>query len=1100
MPRLTISKSAPDSLLAGKTATWTVTVSNTGGSTTSGVVTFTDTLPAGLTYVEQTEGASSLGCTHVDQTVTCTGTPNIVAGTSVTIKYTTSVASNATGNLINRVTLTNLGGDPRTPSGNATDPSSAGGSTQSTDKLSAKAMQTVTPLASLSISKILKTVKRNGIPLESLTGYQARSADVLIYEITVSNSGGQAGTTTIGETVPANTTYSGTLEEWDFATPNYSKSVTVNAGGTATKTFTVTVDTLADNIAQISNTVTSTSGTCASCVVNTPTAPRLSISKTAPDSLITGNTASWSVVITNNGGSATSGTVTFTDTLPTGLTFTAQTAGESKMTCTAASQVVTCTGTPDIAVGDNLTMTYTTAVANDAIGNKINAVLLTALGGDPRTPANNASDPTTAGSSTQGSDKLSAKAMQTATSLNRAILTLNKSGPAKVQVASSADYKITVSNVGNIPTSGVITVKDVLPAKLTFKTQTAGNDKLACTVSGQQMTCTGTPDIAPSSNVVIGYAVDIANDATGALINEVTFTALGNDGRTPNTAGLVDPNTAGGSTQSTDLLYARSRADVVPLGPPNPEVKDTIKPPMIGPIDPLHFTVDPIQSYTQPSCGYITAQTGAGSFTYTPTPSCRGQITFTVYTLKDGLLVPTVYTINVIDPAGVVYNSITRAPVQGARVWIHGPDTDALVPDSLLDTIAGTVNGALTPASGNYNLLLKTSGGSGRYYLTVVAPAGYKPSFSQIIPPQTTAYTPSLGGGIEFIQAQPAPPTASQVTTYYTDFNFTISTDPTKASNGIDRNHIPLDPIPVGTDQMFFSIAKTGSASKVELGDSLLYTINLTLTNSGTQANVQNNVVITDTLPLGFKYIPGTAIFKNGNQILKGDTELGINGVGPVLQMHLGSIATNPGQTINATLTYRVRVGVGSQNGTGINKAIARTANGLVSNESQFKVETSLGVFAQEGCIVGKVYLDCNGNGIQDKQDGYEPGVGGIRVYMEDGTYMVSDPTGAYSICGVQALTHVLKLDKTTLPAGATLGISANRNAGDPDSIFVDMKFGELHRADFIINSCAPALLDEVAKRGKSPTGAPSLDKAGSSKAFSSKQQRQSIDDADSRR
>ena len=299
---------------------------------------------------------------------------------------------------------------------------------------------------------------------------------------------------------------------------------------------------------------------------------------------------------------------------------------------------------------------------------------------------------------------------------------------------------------------------------------------------------------------------------------------------------------------------------------------------------------------------------------------------------------------------------------------------------------------------------------------------------------------------------------------------------------------------------MFFSIAKTGSASKVELGDSLLYTINLTLTNSGTQANVQNNVVITDTLPLGFKYIPGTAIFKNGNQILKGDTELGINGVGPVLQMHLGSIATNPGQTINATLTYRVRVGVGSQNGTGINKAIARTANGLVSNESQFKVETSLGVFAQEGCIVGKVYLDCNGNGIQDKQDGYEPGVGGIRVYMEDGTYMVSDPTGAYSICGVQALTHVLKLDKTTLPAGATLGISANRNAGDPDSIFVDMKFGELHRADFIINSCAPALLDEVAKRGKSPTGATSLDKAGSSKAFSSKQQRQSIDDADSRR
>jgi hypothetical protein len=135
-------------------------------------------------------------------------------------------------------------------------------------------------------------------------------------------------------------------------------------------------------------------------------------------------------------------------------------------------------------------------------------------------------------------------------------------------------------------------------------------------------------------------------------------------------------------------------------------------------------------------------------------------------------------------------------------------------------------------------------------------------------------------------------------------------------------------------------------------------------------------------------------------------------------------------------------------------------------------VKVTNGVFAQEGCVVGKVYLDCNQNGIQDQQDGDEPGVGGVRLYMEDGTFMVSDRQGKYSICGVQASTHVLKVDKTTLPAGAKLGITANRNGLDPDSIFVDLKYGELHRADFLINNCTADVVNEVTLRGDN-SGAP---------------------------
>ena len=46
------------------------------------------------------------------------------------------------------------------------------------------------------------------------------------------------------------------------------------------------------------------------------------------------------------------------------------------------------------------------------------------------------------------------------------------------------------------------------------------------------------------------------------------------------------------------------------------------------------------------------------------------------------------------------------------------------------------------------------------------------------------------------------------------------------------------------------------------------------------------------------------------------------------------------------------------------------------------------GVFAHEGYVVGKVYADCRRDGLQDAGD---PGIPGVRIYLEDGTYAVTD-------------------------------------------------------------------------------------------------------------
>jgi hypothetical protein len=93
---------------------------------------------------------------------------------------------------------------------------------------------------------------------------------------------------------------------------------------------------------------------------------------------------------------------------------------------------------------------------------------------------------------------------------------------------------------------------------------------------------------------------------------------------------------------------------------------------------------------------------------------------------------------------------------------------------------------------------------------------------------------------------------------------------------------------------------------------------------------------------------------------------------------------------------------------------------------------------------------------------------------------LISDVEGKYSICGLKPITHVLKVDKSTLPVGSRLATISNRQAGDAGSRFVDLKFGELHRADFAEGSCSPTVLDQVkARRSQGEIAAPEVEKAG---------------------
>jgi len=187
-----------------------------------------------------------------------------------------------------------------------------------------------------------------------------------------------------------------------------------------------------------------------------------------------------------------------------------------------------------------------------------------------------------------------------------------------------------------------------------------------------------------------------------------------------------------------------------------------------------------------------------------------------------------------------------------------------------------------------------------------------------------------------------------------------------------------------------------------------------------------------------------------------------------------------------------VRVGVGAQQGDGVNRAqayacglptgcvdsgFAPVAGSVPTNEARHRVRVTGGVFATEACVLGKVFVDCNNNHVQDSE---ELGIPGVRVVFSDGTTLISDSEGKYSMCGLPPRSHVLKVDGSTLPRGSRLTTSSNRNLGDAESLWLDLKNGELHRADFVEGSCSNTVLDQVkARRAQGEVRAPETERAG---------------------
>ncbi|HKW61016.1 MAG TPA: SdrD B-like domain-containing protein [Candidatus Acidoferrum sp.] len=379
-----------------------------------------------------------------------------------------------------------------------------------------------------------------------------------------------------------------------------------------------------------------------------------------------------------------------------------------------------------------------------------------------------------------------------------------------------------------------------------------------------------------------------------------------------------------------------------------------------------------------------------------------------------------------IGPNGVVYNSLTRAPIAGVTLNMLSATSRAPLPATCFDDPAQ--QGQITQVGGYYRFDLNFSDpacpSGASYLIAVSAPtANYVAGESLVIPAASNASTapfsvPTCPGGaqdalpaVPYCEAQTsefAPPPSvaarSAGTRYY--LNLTLDGTAVPGSSQIYNNHIPLDPQLAGA----FSITKTTPLLNVTRGQLVPYTITI---SNAIGASLQG-VQIVDRYPAGFRYVPGSARLDGV------PTEPTVTG----LQLVWNGVSF--GNSDRRTLVMFLAVGAGVSEGEFINRA--QVLDGVTGKALSSEATATVRVVPDQtfDCtdVFGKVFNDVNRNGVQDNG---EDGLAGVRVVTATGLAATTDRYGRFHItCAItpneeRGSNFVLKLDDRTLPSGYRL-------------------------------------------------------------------------------
>lgn len=514
---ITKSDNTTGSVVAGEQFTYTITVTNNGPDTATGIVA-NDSLPADLSFVS---GTFTSGSGTVTESPSGSGdlTINIddlANGASATIDVVVSVAATAGATLTNTATVT---GTPNTD----TDPSN-------------NTVTETTPVVRNVDVEVTKT--STGTPT---------AGGQLTYTIEVTNNGpGDARDVEVTDTLASELTFSSFDAGTSGVTVNQSGQDLTFTVGTlasgATETFSFVVDIASSatgtisNQADITTTDADTDTTNNSSTVDVTAAVDTDLVLAKGVDLATAvpgdATLTYTFTISHDSDSVSdSGEVTFTDQLPagvTGLTIDAPTATSSGFDTN--NQTVTVVYAP-IPVGETRTFTVTASVNEDATGSIVNTGNIAVAGGESDT-TNNSDTATTA--VTPEFDVTLTK-------------TADDTTPAP---GSNVTYTIDLTNSGPSTATGVVLTDDV-PSGMTFVSGTIEGQ--AATVSGSTVTFP-TIDLDSQETVSATLVFTVGVDTSGTVTNTASVSADSGETDTTNNTATEDIT----ATPQADLTVAKS--------------------------------------------------------------------------------------------------------------------------------------------------------------------------------------------------------------------------------------------------------------------------------------------------------------------------------------------------------------------------------------------------------------------------------------------------------------------------------------------------------------------------------------------------------------
>lgn len=239
-------------------------------------------------------------------------------------------------------------------------------------------------------------------------------------------------------------------------------------------------------------------------------------------------------------------------------------------------------------------------------------------------------------------------------------------------------------------------------------------------------------------------------------------------------------------------------------------------------------------------------------------------------------------------------------------------------------------------------------------------------------------------------------------------------------------------------------IVKTGDRATAQPGDTVVYRVAVRNLSSA----ALNNVVLTDTLPLGFNLVPKSVRGQIGNS----PVTIATSHTGRTVTFRAEGVSlpssSNNEQVLN--IAYAAVLTADAARGDGENSAII---NGQRADNNQsvkdgpaiHKLRIDPGILSDCGTLIGRVFVDKNFDGEQQKG---EPGVPNAVIFMDDGNRITTDPNGLFSVANVISGYRTGVLDLSSLP-GYTLAPNRRFIERNSQSRLVHLEPGGLVRMNF---------------------------------------------------